>query len=82
MFLYFRLQHWDVNNEALHGDFYERRTGNANITMDMFRDVHAIDPNVKLFLNDYHVMENTTTTVTLYTTINACYKGAGIKYTI
>ena len=31
-----RLEHWDVNNEDLHGDFFERHTGNPNITMQMF----------------------------------------------
>ena len=24
--------------------------------MQMFRDIHAVDPNVKLFLNDYAIM--------------------------
>ena len=51
-----RLEHWDVNNEDLHGDFFERHTGNPNVTMQMFRDIHAVDPNVKLFLNDYAIM--------------------------
>ncbi|XP_069134875.1 uncharacterized protein [Argopecten irradians] len=51
-----RLKHWDVNNEALHDDFYERKTGNVDITMDMFRDVNTADPDVKLFLNDFAVV--------------------------
>ena len=51
-----RLEHWDVNNEDLHGDFFEQHTGNPNVTMQMFRDIHAVDPNVKLFLNDYAIM--------------------------
>ena len=57
MQLYFsRLEHWDVNNENLHGDFYERHTGNPNITMKMFRDIHNVDPNAKLFLNDFAIV--------------------------
>lgn len=52
------VEHWDVNNENLHGDWYEKATGNANITAKMFHDVHAVDPKVKLFLNDYGIMEN------------------------
>ena len=52
-----RLEHWDVNNENLHGDFYEQRTGNPNITMKMFRDIHSVDQNVKLFLNDFSIVQ-------------------------
>ncbi|XP_045202160.2 anti-sigma-I factor RsgI6-like [Mercenaria mercenaria] len=51
------VEHWDVNNENIHGDWYEKATGNPNVTMQMFRDAHAVDPNVKLFLNDFGVME-------------------------
>lgn len=51
------LQHWDVNNEHQHGDYYERRTGDANVTMNMFNDVRSIDPDVKLFFNDYAIIE-------------------------
>ena len=53
---YYRLEHWDVNNENLHGDFYERQTGDANTTMQMFHDVHALDPAVKLCLNDFGII--------------------------
>ena len=53
----FSLEHWNVNNENLHGDFFEKKTGDANITMKMFEDVHATEPTVKLFLNDYGIME-------------------------
>ena len=51
------LEHWDVNNENLHGDFYEKKTLDPNITMKMFEDIHAVDPAVKLFLNDYGIVE-------------------------
>lgn len=51
------LEQWDVNNENLHGDFYERHTGNPNITMQMFRDIYNADRSVKLFLNDFGVIE-------------------------
>lgn len=53
----FSLEHWDVNNENLHGDFYETHTGDANITMKMFQDIQAIDADTKLFLNDFGIME-------------------------
>ena len=55
--VHFRVEHWDVNNENLHGDFYERHTGNPNITMQMFRDIHNVDQNVKLFLNEFGIVE-------------------------
>ena len=54
---FYRLEHWDVNNENLHGDYYEQRTGDPNITMEMFRDIHAVDQDVKLFLNDFAIIE-------------------------
>ncbi|XP_052221972.1 anti-sigma-I factor RsgI6-like isoform X2 [Dreissena polymorpha] len=52
------VRHWDVNNENLHGDFYEQRTRDPNITMKMFSSVHKVDPNALLFLNDFGIMEN------------------------
>ena len=55
--VHFRVEHWDVNNENLHGDFYERHTGNPNITMQMFRDIQNVDQNVKLFLNEFGIVE-------------------------
>ncbi|XP_033747039.1 anti-sigma-I factor RsgI6-like [Pecten maximus] len=55
-----RLAHWDVCNEALHGDFYERKTGNVDITMDMFREMHKKEPSTQLFLNDFAVVNSGT----------------------
>ncbi|CAH1788447.1 unnamed protein product [Owenia fusiformis] len=51
-----RLHHWDVNNENLHGKFFEEKTGNADIMADMFREVRDLDPACKLFINDYLVV--------------------------
>jgi GH35 family endo-1,4-beta-xylanase len=47
--------HWDVDNEMLHGSFYKDRLGEA-IHYWMFQAAHAIDPNCKLFVNDYSVV--------------------------
>jgi endo-1,4-beta-xylanase len=47
--------HWDVDNEMLHGSFYKDRLG-AAIHPWMFQAAHAIDPNCKLFVNDYSVV--------------------------
>ncbi|XP_056006903.1 uncharacterized protein LOC125648675 [Ostrea edulis] len=48
-----RLAHWDVNNENLHGDWYERNTTDPDITPKMFQWIHSQEPETKLFLNDY-----------------------------
>lgn len=47
--------HWDVDNEMLHGSFYKDRLG-ADIHPWMFQAAQAIDPNCKLFVNDYSVV--------------------------
>jgi endo-1,4-beta-xylanase len=47
--------HWDVNNEMLHGNFYGNRLGNW-VNPWMFQRARALDPNVKLFVNDYNVV--------------------------
>lgn len=69
MCILLRLEHWDVNNENLHGDFYERQTGNPNITMKMFQDIHQVDQNVKLFLNEFAIVEGDKATVYGFTLI-------------
>ena len=54
----FRLAHWDVNNEMLAHDFYQRVYGSSRIRDDMFLRARARDPGSKLFLNDYNVISN------------------------
>lgn len=46
---------WDVNNEMLHGDFYESRLG-AGIRASMFQQMRSAAPSVRLFMNDYSVV--------------------------
>ena len=58
----FRLEHWDVNNENLHGHSFEELTKQPNITQQMFQWMHTVEPNVKLFLNDYNVITSQDTT--------------------
>merc|ERR1719436_1848579 len=50
-----RLTHWDVNNEMLHGDYFERTLGN-NIRAKMFQWTKEIDPECQTFVNDYEVL--------------------------
>ena len=47
--------HWDVNNEMLHGSFYADRLGESIRTW-MFQAANAIDPECRLFVNDYSVV--------------------------
>ena len=51
-----RCEHWDVNNENLHGQFYEEHTGDQQITQEMFSLIRQVDPKPTLFINDYNVL--------------------------
>ncbi|MED6194600.1 hypothetical protein PIB30_030096 [Stylosanthes scabra] len=48
--------HWDVSNEMLHFDFYEKRLG-PNATFHFFETAHKSDPLATLFMNDFNVVE-------------------------
>ncbi|XP_074565524.1 endo-1,4-beta-xylanase 5-like [Curcuma longa] len=48
--------HWDVNNEMLHFDFYERRLG-ENASTEFFRTAQQADPLATLFMNEFNVVE-------------------------
>ena len=52
----YRLEHWDVNNEMLSNSWYKDTYGSSSIRNDMFSMVRKNDPNVKLFLNDYNII--------------------------
>ncbi|HTF22194.1 MAG TPA: endo-1,4-beta-xylanase [Chryseolinea sp.] len=49
-----RFAEYDLNNEMVHGNFYEDRLG-PGITKDMATWAHNGDPGAKLFLNDYDI---------------------------
>ncbi|KAL4327286.1 hypothetical protein S245_042808 [Arachis hypogaea] len=48
--------HWDVSNEMLHFDFYEKRLG-PDATLHFFETAHKSDPLATLFMNDFNVVE-------------------------
>jgi len=50
-----RFQEYDLNNEMVHGNYYEDRLG-TDITKKMAQWAKTGDPNVKLFLNDYDIL--------------------------
>ncbi|CAG5133101.1 unnamed protein product, partial [Candidula unifasciata] len=72
-----KLSHWDVNNELLHGRFYEDGTGDQNFTFHMFKAIHAADPIPDLFLNDYDVVAGGGHTLEYLDQINA-FKAAKV----
>ncbi|KAF5807833.1 putative endo-1,4-beta-xylanase [Helianthus annuus] len=49
-----KMKHYDVNNEMLHGSFYQDRLG-EDIRAKMFKEAKRLDPSAVLFVNDYHV---------------------------
>ncbi|KAI4321485.1 hypothetical protein MLD38_034857 [Melastoma candidum] len=49
-----KFSHYDVNNEMLHGSFYQDRLG-KDIRANMFKIANQMDPSALLFVNDYHV---------------------------
>ena len=50
-----RFAEYDLNNEMVHGNYYEDRLG-PEITKQMAVWVHNGDPDAKLFLNDYDIL--------------------------
>lgn len=50
-----RFVEYDLNNEMVHGNYYEERLG-PDITKLMTQWAHNGDPNAKLFLNDYDIL--------------------------
>ncbi len=50
-----RFAEYDLNNEMVHGNYYEDRLG-SEITKLMAQWAHQGDPDAKLFLNDYDIL--------------------------
>jgi len=50
-----RFAEYDLNNEMIHGNYYEERLG-PEITRLMAQWVHNGDPDAKLWLNDYDIL--------------------------
>ncbi|XP_062213321.1 endo-1,4-beta-xylanase 1-like [Phragmites australis] len=49
-----KFKHYDVNNEMLHGSFYQDKLG-KDIRATMFKTASELDPDALLFVNDYNV---------------------------
>jgi endo-1,4-beta-xylanase len=50
-----RFAEYDLNNEMIHGNYYEDRLG-PDITKKMALWAQEGDPNIKLYLNDYDIL--------------------------
>lgn len=50
-----RFAEYDLNNEMIHGNYYQDRLG-PDITKKMAQWAHNGDTNAKLFLNDYDIL--------------------------
>lgn len=50
-----RFAEYDLNNEMIHGNYYEDRLG-KDITLRMAQWVREGDPNAVLYLNDYDIL--------------------------
>ncbi|CAG5119583.1 unnamed protein product, partial [Candidula unifasciata] len=80
-----RISHWVVNNERLHGSFYEDSTGDATISQHMFQAARSADPTADLFLNDYDVVAGGGHTaqyleqIMTFKNANVGLKGAGVE---
>ncbi len=50
-----RIPEYDVNNEMLHGQFFEKRLG-PEVNVRMFQLAHEVDPDALLYVNDYNIL--------------------------
>ena len=48
-----KVVHWDVNNEMMHGNFFESATYDPDIRVKMFQWAQAQDPSTLKFVNDW-----------------------------
>lgn len=51
---------WTVFNETVHTHYFDSHLG-SSILPSMYEQVHALDPDVKLFVNEYNTIEGTDT---------------------
>ena len=82
--LFIRFQHWDVYNENLHKDLLEVKTGDPLITNYLFNRLHEKEPGVKLFLNEYNIVNGrqyTTVSTSNKLFLNECNIANGRQYT-
>jgi len=50
-----QIKAWDLNNEMIAGNYYRERFGDE-IIGEMCKWVHEVDPEIKIYLNDYDIL--------------------------
>lgn len=60
-----RILEWDVLNEVSHHPFYEEVFGNTAIYADLIDSVRVVDPEAKIFINEYDIMRSAGRHVTM-----------------
>ncbi len=48
---------WDAYNEMLDGTYFQDRLG-PNFRAEVLQRAHAVDPDVPLFVNEYHIIDS------------------------
>ena len=51
-----RADHWDVMNELVHGQWFEEQFDDPSYSEKLFTQVHQLDPDPVLMLNDFRVI--------------------------
>lgn len=51
-----RILEYDVNNEMIHGGYYQNRFGSEEIYHGMFTWAHEADPEAVLYVNDFSIL--------------------------
>ncbi|KAL8570832.1 hypothetical protein ACOMHN_006981 [Nucella lapillus] len=75
-----RVQHWDVQNELLHGHWYEETLKDPNISITMFKEARKWDSVPKLYLNDFTAVTSGANTEDLHdTALRFKDAGSGIQ---
>ena len=50
------MDHWDVMNELVHGQWFEEQFHDPSYSEKLFTQVHQLDPDPVLMLNDFGVI--------------------------
>lgn len=75
-----RVAHWDVQNELLHGHWYEETMKDPNISLKVFKEARKWDSVPKLYLNDFTAVTSGANTEDLHdTALRFKKEGTGIQ---
>lgn len=55
---FYSVSNWDVLNENIEGQWLELNTGNLEFTQTMYTQMHQLQPEAGLFMNEYSIVTN------------------------